>query len=240
MSKQQLLEKEKYSFEDLEEIMRILRAPDGCPWDGEQTHKTIRNNFIEETYEAVEGIDKNDSHILCEELGDVMLQVVFHAQIAEAENEFTTEDVITGVCKKLILRHPHIFGNVVVADSAEVLKNWDEIKKKEKGQKTAADVVASVSSALPALMRAQKLQSKAVKNDMINLDKKQLCETLLDSAKALSEQVLQAETDVEALLGKLLFSVCGIAALEKVDAENALYNQNEQFCVEILSKKAKK
>ena len=134
MNKSELINKEKYTFDDLVYIMELLRAPDGCPWDREQDHKSIRKNFIEETYEVCEAIDTNDSELLCEELGDVLLQVVFHARISEEDGDFTVNEVISGVCKKLIHRHPHIFADVVADTSDEVLKNWENIKKEEKFQ----------------------------------------------------------------------------------------------------------
>ncbi len=155
--------KEKYTIDDLLEIMEILRSPEGCPWDREQTHKSIRNNLIEETYEAVEAIDTENSELLCEELGDVLLQVVFHAQLEKEKGGFDFSNVVDGVAKKLIERHPHVFGDVTVKDSSEVLANWDAIKRRTKGRKTIADVLEGVSPALPALMRSQKLAKKAAK-----------------------------------------------------------------------------
>ena len=127
--------KENYTFDDLLTIMSILRAPGGCPWDIEQTHQSIRKNLIEEAYEVCEGIDSNDDAILCEELGDLLLQVVFHAQIAQDDNRFTINEVADGVCKKLIRRHPHIFADVKADTSDQVLENWDQIKKAEKAKK---------------------------------------------------------------------------------------------------------
>ena len=155
--------KDRYGFEDLVEIMAILRSPEGCPWDREQTHKSIRNNFLEEVYEAVDAIDHKDTANLREELGDVMMQVVFHAQIARQEGLFGLEDVLDEVCQKLIRRHPHIFGTVSANTSQEVLKNWDAIKRQEKGQNSVSDTLRQVPTALPALMYAQKLQSRARK-----------------------------------------------------------------------------
>ena len=122
-------------MEDLLKIMEMLRGEGGCPWDREQTHQSIRKNMIEEAYETAEAIDLGDAVMLREELGDVLMQVVFHARISQEEGGFSFDDVCDGICKKLILRHPHIFGSVQVSDSAEVLKNWDAIKKEEKGQK---------------------------------------------------------------------------------------------------------
>ena len=120
--------KDHYNIDDLLEIMKILRSPEGCPWDREQTHESIRQNFIEETYEAIEAIDTKDTELLKEELGDVLMQVVFHALMEEEAGKFDFSDVADGVCHKLIIRHPHVFGNVVAADSDQVLKNWDAIK----------------------------------------------------------------------------------------------------------------
>lgn len=122
----------RHSFKDLVDIVERLRMPNGCPWDREQTHKSIRNGFIEEVYEAADAIDNNDNENLCEELGDVLLQVVFHSQIAREENSFTVDDVIDGICNKLIYRHPHVFGDTVAETSQEVLENWDKLKKVEK------------------------------------------------------------------------------------------------------------
>ncbi|MBE6612117.1 MAG: MazG family protein [Ruminococcaceae bacterium] len=158
-----LTEKTSYTMNDLREIMELLRAEDGCPWDREQTHQSIRRDLIEETYEVVEGIDKDDAAILREELGDLMLQVVFHARIAEEAGRFDLDDVADGICRKLILRHPHIFGNVVAETADEVLKNWDAIKKVEKNQKNPKEVLDAVSHALPALIRADKICGKAKK-----------------------------------------------------------------------------
>ena len=155
--------KDKYTIEDLLEIMKILRAPGGCPWDREQDHHSIRASFIEETYEAVEAIDTDNTELLKEELGDVLLQVVFHSRIEEEAGRFNFDDVADGICKKMIVRHPHVFGDVTVENSADVLKNWDEIKKKTKSQKTQTEVLQSVSPALPALMRSAKVQHKAAK-----------------------------------------------------------------------------
>jgi len=155
--------KSDYKVEDLREIMEILRSPDGCPWDREQDHKSIRRNLIEETYEVVEAIDTDNKVLMCEELGDLMLQVIFHARIAEEAGSFNLDNVADGICKKLILRHPHIFADVVADTSEEVLKNWDKIKVVEKNQKSDREVLDSVSHSLPALIRADKLCQKAKK-----------------------------------------------------------------------------
>ena len=154
-------QKEKYDINDLIEIMRSLRAPGGCPWDAEQTHESIRKNLIEETYEVVEAIDKKDSGMLLEELGDLLMQVVFHAQMEDEKGVFNFDDVADGVCKKLIERHPHVFGEVEVSGVDDVLDNWDAIKRRKKGQKKGSEPMLSVPRELPALMRAAKIQQKA-------------------------------------------------------------------------------
>ena len=225
MTKTELLNKSSYDFNDLLEITELLRAPDGCPWDREQDHKSIRKSLIEETYEVVEGIDKADDKIMCEELGDLLLQIVFHASIAKDEGAFDINNVCDGICKKLIYRHPHVFGNVDAATSDIVLKNWDELKKKEKGQKSKADVLSSVSSALPSLMRAQKLAKKAeleyTENDVI------------DSIAKLTENIKSAKVcDKETLLSELLFECGKLGNIYKIDLEQALYNKNDSFCAE--------
>ena len=155
--------KDKYNFDDLLRIMEILRAPDGCMWDREQDHQSIRRNFIEETYEVCEAIDEQDTEHLKEELGDVLLQVVFHTQMEKEKGVFDIGDVADGICKKLIYRHPHIFGSVEVGSSEEILRNWDELKRKEKHQETDTSALESVAKSLPGLIRAEKLQKKAAK-----------------------------------------------------------------------------
>ena len=155
--------KERYQFEDLLKIMKILRSDNGCMWDREQDHHSIRRNFIEETYEVCEAIDNEDIALLKEELGDVLLQVVFHTRIEEERGHFDINDVADGICKKLIYRHPHIFGETQVSSTEEILNNWDDLKKKEKGQQSTTDTLNSVARSLPALIRAEKVQHKAAK-----------------------------------------------------------------------------
>ncbi len=215
--------KEKYGFDDLREIMRILRSPGGCPWDIEQTHKSIRNDFIEEAYEAVEGIDKNDPVILREELGDVLLQVVFHCDISEADGDFTVEDVITDLCNKLIIRHPHVFSTdekyADVKSSDQVLTNWNEIKKQTKGQKTKKQELEGVSRALPSLYRGQKITKKLRKmNDPVDCDTEVL-------RFALDEFDNKNDQDS---LGELLYKICASADRLGIDAEEALYKKIEE------------
>lgn len=222
--------KDAYNITDLIHIMRILRAPDGCPWDRVQTHESIRQNFIEETYEAVEAIDKGDSPLLKEELGDVLMQVIFHTLMEEEEGRFTFDDVCNDVCQKLIIRHPHVFGNIEADTPEEVLKNWDAIKMRTKEQTSTADSVDDVAASLPALMRAQKVQKRSAKSGMD-------FRSAEDAAKKVPEeqQELFAAIDsgdkakIEEELGDLLFSVVNIARFAGVDAELALTRSTDKF-----------
>lgn len=153
--------KSKYDLQDLRQIIKILRSPEGCPWDRKQNHHSIRNNFIEETYEAVEAIDSENRELLCEELGDVLFQVLFHCQLEEECGGFSFADIVDGAAKKMIERHPHVFGGEQVENVEEVLQNWDKIKADTKHRSSGTKVLQSVSPALPALMRAAKVQQKA-------------------------------------------------------------------------------
>ena len=155
--------KDRYDINDLLKIMELLRSPGGCPWDAEQTHESIRNSFIEETYEVIEAINKKDKVLLQEELGDVLLQVVFHAEMEKEKGSFDFSDVCDGICKKLVERHPHVFGSVNVENTDDVLRNWDDIKRKSKGQKTQGSAMEKIPREMPALMRGEKIQSKARK-----------------------------------------------------------------------------
>lgn len=228
--KEELLKKSQYNFDDLVDIMQILRSPGGCPWDAEQTHQSIRRDLLEETYELIEGIDKDDPEILREELGDVLLQVVFHSNIAESNNRFTIDDVCNDVCQKLIVRHPHVFGDVVVKNSENVLANWDMIKKETKQQKTDTEVLRSVTSSLPALMRADKLGKKARK---LGFDFDDAEEALLKVREELEEVAVAVKhgnkKELDEEFGDLLLSVVNAARLAGVDSEQALYNANEKF-----------
>ncbi len=222
--------KEKYEMQDLLKIMELLRSPDGCPWDREQDHHSIRANFIEETYEAIEAIDTENAELLKEELGDVLLQVVFHAQMEQEKGSFDFSDVVDGICKKLIIRHPHVFSEVSAKTSDEVLKNWDAIKMQTKEQKTQTEVLQSVSPALPALMRSQKVQKKAAKAgfDWDNVDGAlaKIFEELDELKEAIDEG---GQISSEEELGDLLFSVVNVARFIHVDSEQALSKACDKF-----------
>lgn len=224
---EKLLGREHYGYEELCEIMRILRAPGGCPWDREQTHASIRANLIEETYEVVEGIDLDDPALMREELGDLLLQVIFHAQIAEEAGRFSERDVTDEICRKLILRHPHIFGDVKAEDSATVLGNWEKIKNNEKHRDTATSRLKSVPSALPALMRAGKVGSRAAK---LGLDFASADDAFVKIYEELDELARARDAaEREEELGDLLFSIVNYARKSEMDSEYSLTLATEKF-----------
>lgn len=223
-------EKENYNFDDLVEIVKVLRSPGGCPWDREQTHKSIRSNFIEETYEAIEAIDTDDLNLLKEELGDVLLQVALHSEMESEKGTFNINDVCDGICKKLIIRHPHVFGNVEADNTETVLKNWDAIKMQTKSQKTQTQAIQSVSRALPSLMRSAKIQQKASKVgfDWENVDGAldklyEECNELRDAIKNNDAENQREE------LGDVLFSVVNVSRFLGIDSEHALYDACDKF-----------
>lgn len=225
-----LLQKSEYTVDDLLAIVKLLRAPGGCPWDREQTHESIRMNFIEETYEVAEAIDKQDTALLNEELGDVLLQVIFHTCIEEEQGRFDFDDVCDRVCKKLILRHPHIFADRKVDGVGEVLRNWDDIKKKEKQHKTFTDSLNDVPKALPALMRSEKVQARAAKSGFDYPDAEWAMKDLHSEVEELSRALEGGEADaIDEELGDLLFSVVNVSRFVSVNAEQCLGKSCDKF-----------
>lgn len=222
--------KDSYNVYDLVRIMGILRGEGGCPWDAEQNHESIKKDFIEETYEVIEAINKKDKDLLCEELGDVMLQVVFHAQIEKEVGNFDFDTVSDGICKKLIERHPHVFGDVSVNSVDDVLSNWDTIKRKSKGQKDQAQAMLKIPKELPALMRAQKIQEKARKAgfDWDNIDG--AVEKLHEEIKEVEEALNEKNPDhIKEELGDLIFAAVNVSRFADIDAEEALTVSNDKF-----------
>lgn len=214
------IRKNCYTIEDLVIIMSLLRSEQGCPWDREQTHQSIRRNFIEEVYEVAEAIDEGDPEHLKEELGDVLLQVAFHAQMEAEKGVFDMDDVADRICKKLILRHPHIFAETVVTDSVQVLNNWDEIKKVEKGQNSTSESMSAVAQSLPALWRAEKIQKKAQKVGFDWPDVIGALDKLDEEAAELRSAVGTEEAIGE--LGDVLFAAVNVARFLGIDPEEAL------------------
>lgn len=216
------------NLEELISIIRKLRAPDGCPWDREQTHYSLRPNMIEEAYEAVDAIDDNDMKHLKEELGDVLLQVVLHSQIASEEGAFDIEDVAQELNKKLIHRHPHVFGNAKIDNSDDVLQAWDKLKAEEKTHRKSA--MDGISRSQAALISAQKISKKAVKQGFEWPDE----ETLYDCINSEFQEFKQAKENGDKLnmeeeFGDILFAVVNLARWNKIDAEQALLKANKKF-----------
>lgn len=230
MLKNELVSKKEYGFDDLINIMIVLRSEDGCPWDREQTHESIRNDFIEETYEVIEAIDTADPVLLREELGDVMLQIVFHSRISEENGGFDIKDVCSDICKKLIHRHPHVFGELDVkpANGTEVLAVWNQIKSDEKQRLTVTDKLKAIPPMLPALMRAQKVGKKAKCFDFDSYEsvREKLAEEIaeVDAAYAANDAASMEEE-----LGDLLLTVTSMARKMGVNSEEALKKATDKF-----------
>lgn len=228
--KKSLLEKEHYDYASLADLIRLLRSEWGCPWDKEQTHASIRRDLIEETYEVIEGIDNDDAHLMCEELGDLMMQVVFHTDIENDAGRFTTTDVFDGIVKKMIHRHPHVFGDVQAQTSEKVLDNWDKIKSSEKSRLTVSSKMDAVPPALPALMRAQKIGKTAAKVGFDFGDAADAFSKITEESAEVAEAMEHGDCDhIAEELGDLLFAVVNVCRLSGVDAEEALERSNRKF-----------
>jgi tetrapyrrole methylase family protein/MazG family protein len=216
-------ERRKKTFADLVEVMARLRGEGGCPWDREQDHHTLKRYLIEECYETIEAIDADDLDALCEELGDVLLQVVFHAQIETETGMFTIDDVIERLVDKLIRRHPHVFGELSAADSEEVLRNWERIKKEERGEGWRESALDGVPSSLPALMRALEISKRAVQVGFEWERFEDVLEKAQEEIRELRRAIAQQRPEeIEAEIGDLLFTIVNVARWQKVDPEEAL------------------
>lgn len=226
--------KERYNFNDLMEIVTVLRSPDGCPWDMRQDHHSVRTNLIEETYEVIDAIDHDDRAALKEELGDLLLQVVFHTEMEREVGGFDMDDVTDGICKKLIERHPHVFGKEYVGSDGKVRADWEEIKKASKGHRSQTDTMKSVPRCFPALLRASKLRSKAAKANYDVISPAQaVCELqgIVDELmrKTVSLDEIQHTDEKVDICGRLLFSAVKVANLLGVDGEQALAAACDEF-----------
>jgi len=214
--------------DDLRKIVALLRSDEGCPWDKEQTHESIRRNFLEEAYEACEAIDTGDRELLREELGDVLTQVIFHARIEEEAGHFNLDDVADTTCKKLIFRHPHIFGDTRAENTEEVILAWDELKRQEKQHETITQSMEAVAKSLPATWRAEKIQAKAKKVGFDWPDVTGALDKLIEEAIELKEAIAE-QSGIEEELGDLLFSVVNIARILDLDPEEALHKTSNKF-----------
>ena len=224
-----LLNESKHDFSSLVRVMALLRSENGCPWDKEQTHESIRANMIEETYEVIEAIDNQDPVLLREELGDALLQIVFHARISEEAGDFTIDDVINDICAKLIHRHPHIFADVQAETSEEVLTNWEAIKTEEKQRIGLTGTLASVPPALPALVRAQKMVKKSIKGGIEPQMDDVIC-AAEESVSALSNAIKNGDKKSRELhLGRALWQLSALAQMCDLDGEKLLSDRCVQY-----------
>ncbi|MCL2838774.1 MAG: MazG family protein [Oscillospiraceae bacterium] len=220
--------KDKYTFDDLVEIVRKLRAPDGCPWDREQTHDSIKENTVEEVYEMLESFDSGDGAKMADESGDLLLHIVFHASIGEASGEYNIDDVTDAVCRKLILRHPHIFSDENFANSAEVLDNWDSIKRAERGQTSVTAEMKGISKYLPSLIRASKAQKKAAKSGF-SVENRNFFEKY--EKKVLHFCEINGITSEEGF-SRMLFGMVSVANRLGIQPEIALNSEVDKFIAE--------
>lgn len=220
----------KYTYEEFLQIIKRLRAEDGCPWDRAQTHESLKPCMLEEAYEVVEAIDQKDEENLKEELGDVLLQVVMHAQIAEEENWFDMADIVDGIASKMVSRHPHIFGDASVTTSEEVLDQWEAIKKKEKHETTIYESLKRVPKALPANIRAAKVQKKAAVTGYEFADIHQVWDKVREELEELENAVLEGnQAHIDDEFGDVMFSLINYFRFLGVNAENSLTNAIEKF-----------
>ena len=217
----------KYTIEDLRDILITLRGENGCPWDKVQTHQSIKKSLIEECYEAIDALDNGTDKDFANELGDVLLQVVFHARIAEERNAFDFDDVVSEICTKLITRHTHVFGADKAGDVDEALTNWEKNKKKEKNLKSDIDVLKDVPNYLPGLMRAEKLYKKAKDLGYEKKTQEDMHKEITDLFEAIKSE--QNPEKAEALYGKLLFTLTALGKLRGICAETAISAEANRF-----------
>ncbi len=222
--------KNNYTFEDLIDIMKVLRGDGGCPWDRAQDHQSIKYALLEEACEAMESLDKKDTDAFADELGDVLLQVVFHSQIGSENGTFTIDDVLYHICNKLVTRHTHIFGSDKTDTSKEALDLWEQNKKLEKGLKTQTEIMQDVCSYLPQLIRAEKVQKKAAKIGFDWDDASGAYEKLTEEIAELDDAVKEAKQGkIEEEFGDLLFSAVNVARFLNVNPEEALKKATDKF-----------
>lgn len=223
-------QKDKYDIYDLISIVTLLRAPDGCAWDRAQTHTSIKKNFIEETYEVIEAINKESTEGLKEELGDVLLQIALHCEMEREQGNFDFDDVCNDICQKLIIRHPHVFGDVKASNADEALLSWDAAKLKTKGIKKLSQSMSGIPVELPALMRAQKVQEKASKIGFDWKDSKGAFDKIYEEINELINAIDRNDSpDIEEEFGDLLFSCVNVSRFIGVESEEALTKATDKF-----------
>jgi len=224
------MKKEKYTFEDLTDLMAKLRSEDGCPWDREQTHESLKRYMVEETYEALEAIEAGDDAMIKEELGDVLLQVVFHSQIANEENRFDSGDVIDGICRKLIERHTHVFGEDIASNPEEVLKNWDKIKNKSKGLNSHTEKIMKIPKTYPALLRSLKIQEKAAKAGFDWDEADGAIEKTMEEITEFMNACMSGDKKaIREEMGDLFFSLVNVCRFLEIEPEITLNETSDKF-----------
>lgn len=222
--------KDNYNINDLIEIVSILRSENGCPWDKVQTHESIRKDFIEEVYEVIEAIDLKDTSLLKEELGDVLLNTVFHAQIETENGNFNFNDVCNDICQKMITRHPHVFGEVSADTTEKVLNNWDKIKMQTKGQTTYTETLESIAKSLPALMRAEKVGKRSAKANFDFPNADETFQSVQSETKELQQAMANGnQEEIYEEFGDLLFACVNLGRKLGIDSERALYDATNKF-----------
>lgn len=222
--------KEKYTIDDLIEIVKILRAPNGCPWDRVQTHESLKKSMIEEAYEAIDALDNKDDTMFANELGDVLLQVIFHSELASERGAFDFDVVLKEVCDKLITRHTHVFGKERAGNEEEALTTWEQNKKKEKGQKTYSEMILDIPKGLPALMSAEKVQKKAKSCgfDWDNIS--DVTKKLHEEADELSEAIeKKSQKEISEEYGDVLFTMVNIGRFLELTPEVELMAATRKF-----------
>ena len=233
---ERLTKLDRYDFSDLVSITRILRSEEGCPWDREQDHHSTRVCLIEETYEVAEAIDNEDPVLLREELGDLLFQILFHAQIESEQHAFDMNDVIDDIAKKMVHRHPHVFGSVSVANSGEVLQNWESIKTEEKQRNTLVEKLRAIPPMMPALMRASKVSKKVGRASNNTAD--ELMQALESQLKQMRKETDACERKEQ--IGELLMSVTDLARVWGVDAEHALAQRTDSLIEQVVERESQK
>lgn len=224
--------KDRYDIDDLRKIIELLRSENGCPWDKVQTHESIRTDLIEETYEVCEGIDKNSPEMLREELGDLLLQIVFHAQIERENGTFDFDDVCNDICQKLVYRHPHVFGEVKADDTDTVLKNWDALKRESKHQENFTDTLESVPNTFPALLRSEKLCKRAARAGLPMDDPAETVKRIREGLDRLEQSGFdKVNSQNQQTLGDILLDFCNLDRNLGVDGEKALTYASNQFII---------
>lgn len=224
--------KDRYNIDDLLRILEILRSPEGCPWDKVQTHESIRTDLIEETYEVCEGIDKDNPEMLREELGDLLLQIVFHAQIEREKGTFDFDDVCNDICQKLVYRHPHVFGEVKADNCDEVLKNWDALKRESKHQDNFTDTLESVPKNFPALLRGEKICKRASRAGLPINDPAEYTARIREKLDMLENAGFEVNSQNQQTYGDMLLDFCNLDRILKIDGEKALTYSTNKFIID--------